>query len=582
MMEDTERPALQPSSSVFGETRAWGGKRRLVNAVDVRLGGVSGMAVFDAGDLNVRPGDLLVVDTRRGIATGTATSHPRRALMLNDEVLPILRVAGEKDREALRLATELEKEASRRCLVHVHRLNMNMKLVQVHASLDRGKLTFYFSSEDRVDFRTLVRLLSSELRQRIEMRQIGVREGAGVIGGIGPCGGELCCSMFLKDFASISIRFAKDQGLSLNPGKITGMCGRLKCCLVYEHPVYKELKRFVPKPKLGVMTPIGSGNISEVNILARKVQVYLHGGTLETFHMRDVIVLDRRLTYDEMSTTQSREEQILQQRRARRGGSSMLGNERSERGPSDTAARRPGGRGPDSAPSEEYLWVDAEKPVIDGTTSAGQDAAKKKRRKKKRRPDGSVIEGAVNTSPMDSDASEAPDSDSDGQGGPTSDAARKRKRRRKPGGPRPEGDAQNAASAGAPADGSRPSSMRPPREGVAGGPDRPPRADFGPRPPREPGVAGGPDRPPREGGGDRPPRADFSPRPSGDGAGGGAGEGGAEGGEAARRRRRRRRPGGGGSGSPGGGGPSSGGPSGGPSGGSSGGSSGGGGGGGDA
>jgi cell fate regulator YaaT (PSP1 superfamily) len=493
MMEEGQGQALANADDFFGKARPWGGKRRLVNVVDVAYDGAVGPEIHECGELHLTPGNIVVVAGPRGQVTARVTSYPRREVQVATEIVSIERVATPADLAAIEQCRQLEKEAMRRCLVHMHRMRIVMKLVQVHSTHDRTRLTFYFTSEDRVDFRTLVRALSSELRQRIEMRQIGVREGAGVVGGIGPCGGELCCSMFLRSFASVSIRFAKDQGMSLSPGKITGMCGRLKCCLVYEQPVYKELKRFMPKPKLGVITPMGTGNIVDVNILARKIQVNMHGGSYETFHMREVMVLDRRLSPEEMRTRQSREEQILQQRRARRGGSSaMLANDRGDRG-NDKRSRRAS----DAAPDEKYMWADVEAPVIDGATSVeDQPAPKKKRRRRKKKSEG----GAPSAGAADQIASGGESGqnvpDSGGERGESS-APGRRKRRRPTSGQGGDGAPSTAG----------------PQAGASGGDS---------------------------------PRAAESGRSGGDGA---QGEGGSD---APRRRRRRRRSGGGSGGDQGG------------------------------
>jgi hypothetical protein len=156
--------------------------------------------------------------------------------------------------------------------------------------LDRSRVLFYFSADSRIDFRQLVRDLARQLDVRIEMRQIGVRDGAGLIGGIGPCGKELCCSSFLKSFRSISIRHAKDQGLTLNPKKVSGMCGRLMCCLVYEHPTYRAGKAGAPRVNRAVETELGPGVVTEVDLLRRQLRVLLEGGGNEVFPFSHVIV----------------------------------------------------------------------------------------------------------------------------------------------------------------------------------------------------------------------------------------------------------------------------------------------------
>ncbi len=377
----------QDSQTLTPMRRPWNNKRRLMNGVDVRLGGAFTIARFDAGDLLIRPGDKLVVDSRRGTLIGVAVGLVERRVEVIADIQRVIRRATEEDLQAWEECRRMNEEAMRICVRHIRSQRLPMKLVQAEYGLDRSRVVFYFTSEDRVDFRRLVKSLSTDLHARIDMRQIGVRDGAGVIGGIGPCGGELCCSTFLNSFSSISIRFAKDQGLSLNPQKITGMCGRLKCCLVYEENTYKELKKYAPKPRMGCITPLGTGNILEVDTLNRKVTVELQGGSWESFHLRDVVVLERRLAPEELASARSKEEDVLNQRRQRRGGTQEQ--------------RQTMNREAASVLQEDYLWARDEKPTVPTSTelppregddeedgessdSPGEDAQHKKRRRRNR------------------------------------------------------------------------------------------------------------------------------------------------------------------------------------------------------
>ena len=162
-----------------------------------------------------------------------------------------------------------------------------MKLLQVEVQVGQ-KATFFFASEDRIDFRDLVRDLSARLRVRVEMRQVGARDGAKAVGGIGSCGRELCCSTFLPAFQPISIRMAKDQGMVLNPSKLAGQCGRLKCCLIYEHSTYKELGKTLPKVGKKVITPDGMGRVLDLDILKQRVRVYLEEGGAKSYAAAEV------------------------------------------------------------------------------------------------------------------------------------------------------------------------------------------------------------------------------------------------------------------------------------------------------
>jgi cell fate regulator YaaT (PSP1 superfamily) len=184
-------------------------------------------------------------------------------------------------------ATRVEGEAYRFCKERLRERKLSMKLVQAEVSAGQ-KVTFYFASEERVDFRDLVRDLAQRFHLRIEMRQIGARDGAKTVGGIGSCGRELCCTTFLPAFQPVSIRMAKDQGMVLNPSKLAGQCGRLKCCLVYEHQTYKELGKGLPKVGKKVVTPVGPGRVLDLDILAQRVRVLLEEGGAQTFPAAEV------------------------------------------------------------------------------------------------------------------------------------------------------------------------------------------------------------------------------------------------------------------------------------------------------
>jgi cell fate regulator YaaT (PSP1 superfamily) len=463
----------------------------------VRTGSAFSTQTFDAGDLALAPGDHVVVDTRRGPLVGKVLTFPQRTILPAQDIQRVLRRAESSDLAAHRDNEASLRDVLRRAVVTARRHQTFLKFAHAEWTLDRSRLTLWHVTEERVDPRRLLKALSTEFHARVELRQLGLREGAGAVGGIGPCGNELCCSVFLHRFAAISIRYAKDQGLSLNPGRITGMCGRLKCCLVYEFATYKELRKLVPKPRLGVRTPLGTGNILDVFPLTRKVVVELQGGVWETFHLRDVVVMDRRLDRSEYASALTREEQILDQRRQRRGGTQET---RSATPPREAT----------SVLQEDYLWAKDESPELLLDTSTGPQ----------------VAESEEET------------------------AARKRRRRRKkPGqGGSETGSAPMAADSASPSDRARPPrEPRPPREA---GEARPPRE---PRPPREAGEARPPrePRPPREAGEARPPRdSGAMPRVESPDAGassalGGDAEAPMDGASGARRRRRRRGRGGG-------------------------------------
>jgi cell fate regulator YaaT (PSP1 superfamily) len=224
----------------------------------------------------------VVVDSERGTTIGIIAVGSRRALTL-EPLRKILRRASSADERQRDRNTAKEREAFVFCKSRIRERKLNMKLARVEYPLGAGRVLFYFASEERIDFRDLVKDLAQRLHTRIEMRQIGARDEAKLVGGIGSCGRELCCSTWLPAFVPISIKMAKDQGLVLNPSKLAGQCGRLKCCLVYEHDTYKELSKTLPKLGKRVATPAGEGKVVELDVLRQKVRVWFEEGGSQTF-----------------------------------------------------------------------------------------------------------------------------------------------------------------------------------------------------------------------------------------------------------------------------------------------------------
>ena len=232
---------------------------------------------FDPVEWNINKGDFVIVETARGIELGKVVIDKRKVGQ-NDVVLPlkrVIRVATAQDMDTVKKNQEAAKEAFGICLKKIEEHNLVMKLVDVEYTFDRNKVIFYFTADGRVDFRELVKDLASIFRTRIELRQIGVRDEAKMLGGIGPCGRMLCCSTFLGDFEPVSIKMAKDQNLSLNPTKISGLCGRLMCCLKYENDEYEVAKRELPDIGNIIQTPNGTGKVVGLNMLERLIQVEL-------------------------------------------------------------------------------------------------------------------------------------------------------------------------------------------------------------------------------------------------------------------------------------------------------------------
>ncbi|MFQ7291624.1 MAG: stage 0 sporulation family protein [Monoglobales bacterium] len=247
----------------------------MAEIIGVRFKPVGKTYYFDPQDFEINKGDNVIVETSRGIEYGTVVVG--RKEINDDELLkpikPIMRPAQQEDHERYRENKKKEKEAFDICAEKIKRHGLEMKLIEVEYTFDGSKILFYFTADGRVDFRELVKDLAMVFRTRIELRQIGVRDESKTIGSIGVCGRSLCCSKFLGEFAPVSIKMAKEQGLSLNPSKISGACGRLMCCLKYEQDTYEELLKKLPRHGALVKTPDGNGIVESVSVLKEKVKV---------------------------------------------------------------------------------------------------------------------------------------------------------------------------------------------------------------------------------------------------------------------------------------------------------------------
>ncbi len=261
---------------------------RLVDAVRLqfRINHVNHRA--NANGLMLSPGDEVIVHTDQGRQLATIKGPTERQTVSGPPLPRVLRKLTERDRTIAEDNEQLERRALRFALEAVEDLDLSMKLIRVQAMHGGSRLLFYFTADQRVDFRALVRRLAAEFQTRIEMVQIGVRDSTQLIGGIGPCGRELCCSTFLDDFQPISIRMARQQGLTISPDKLTGMCGRLMCCLVYEQKVYRRLRSALPRAGQSVSTPDGEATVREVNLISKELTVALEDGATRRFHLRDV------------------------------------------------------------------------------------------------------------------------------------------------------------------------------------------------------------------------------------------------------------------------------------------------------
>ena len=240
---------------------------------------------FAAGGNSVSAGQDVIVETSKGLeyAQCVMGNHYVPDEKVIPPIRPVIRVATDNDRRVAEINKNREREALEICKRKIADHGLDMKLVDVECSFEGNKITFFFTSDGRVDFRELVKDLASVFRNRIELRQIGVRDEAKMLGGIGICGRPFCCSQFLDDFQPVSTKMAKIQSMSLNPSKISGTCGRLMCCLRYEEEAYEDLVKTVPKNGAFVETPAGYGNVTQVNLLRRTVKVKLDGEGEDVF-----------------------------------------------------------------------------------------------------------------------------------------------------------------------------------------------------------------------------------------------------------------------------------------------------------
>jgi len=247
----------------------------MVTIVGIRFKKAGKIYYFNPGEIDIQKNDCVIVETARGVELGEVVVGPREVAE-EDIVAPlkdVIRKTTEEDRQRHLENKEKEKEAFEICLEKIIAHQLDMKLIDVEYTFDNNKVIFYFTADGRVDFRELVKDLASVFRTRIELRQIGVRDEAKMLGGIGTCGKSLCCATWLGDFEPVSIKMAKEQSLSLNPTKISGICGRLFCCLKYEHDVYQEILDKLPGVGSIVVTPYGEGTVIEINVLLESVKV---------------------------------------------------------------------------------------------------------------------------------------------------------------------------------------------------------------------------------------------------------------------------------------------------------------------
>ena len=265
----------------------------MIKVVGVRFKKAGKIYYFDPADMDIKKDSYVVVETARGVEFGECVIGIKE-ISEDDIVAPlksVLRIATEEDINKHFKNKDKEKDAFEICLKKIQEHGLTMKLIDVEYTFDNNKVIFYFTADGRVDFRELVKDLATIFKTRIELRQIGVRDEAKMLGGLGPCGRPMCCSSFLGDFTSVSIKMAKEQNLSLNPTKISGICGRLMCCLNYEQSTYEDIRKRMPKVGSIVKTSEGTGEVFSNNIVKENVKVKLRKGEeeiLEEFKIEDI------------------------------------------------------------------------------------------------------------------------------------------------------------------------------------------------------------------------------------------------------------------------------------------------------
>jgi len=405
---------------------------------------------FYVGNVRVREGDLVLVDVTRGTNWGKVVAAPVRTISDGGEYARIVRVLSRDEEARLAVAEKREAEARGLCRELAGQMGLDMKVVDVEFTTSQSKAIFYFTAEERVDFRELVRELARHLRMTIEMRQIGARDETKILGGMGPCGLETCCSNHLNDFAPVTIKMAKNQDLALNPQKVSGLCGRLFCCLAYEDAVYTELKKGTPKRDGIIRTPDGVGRALEVDIFRRRVKAAISGKDAEWYDLEKIEIGndgDRQTVLaQEVAAREQREAAIEAQRERMRHFDAMRQRtaEKAQRGDlGDTAAR-------DVSPEADARAAGAPAPEGDRQRRPDRDRDRDRGRERDRgprRPEPAPQRPAVpaDAAPPAADAEGQPlpaATPPEGAQLPAEEATRRRRRRRRRRGPREEGHAQ--------------------------------------------------------------------------------------------------------------------------------------------
>ncbi len=401
--------------------------KKQIPVVGVRFKEVGKIYYFSPSDLEIQPRDHVIVETARGLEYGEAVVGPKQ-VDLDEVVQPlkkIIRKATEEDDQQLIENRVDEKNAYVLCQEKIREHKLPMKLIDVEYTFDRSKAIFYFTAEGRVDFRELVKDLASVFRTRIELRQIGVRDEAKMIGGLGSCGRELCCSTFLGDFETVSIKMAKEQNLSLNPTKISGICGRLMCCLKYETEAYKYQKSIMPREGSKVKTPLGVGKVIKANIIQELLIVQSADEKQELFELSEVSRVDGETPLDFFDP------ELRDRRRDEKMGQTPLFAEH--------VPKKTRGESPDRATTnrDSSKVTEKKKDETKGGSGEGRKRSRRNRRPGKKSPGGEDMRKTEDKGERTDQKPREKSAEAEAKQGTPKEGAAKKKRRKR--GPRKSG-----------------------------------------------------------------------------------------------------------------------------------------------
>ena len=362
----------------------------MATVIGVRFKKAGKVYYFDPDGIWPRPGDNVIVETARGVEFGEVVTGSRTVndAQIISPLKKVIRVANEEDICRAESNEQREREAFTICQERIARHKLDMKLVSVEYTFDNNKIIFYFTANGRVDFRDLVKDLASVFKIRIELRQIGVRDEAKMLGGLGSCGRQICCGAFLGDFQPVSIKMAKEQNLSLNPTKISGQCGRLMCCLKYEQDNYEQVLKRVPRVGKDIVTPDGVGVITEINCIKETIKVRIRVDD-DSFDVREYAIDDvRRPGPDDAAAIR---EQPKQDRRPRRGRlqPEAAAQEEAEGEEEPKKKRYPHQKAPKNLSTDQFL----EKMKEDGAAASGAQAPAREHRRRRGRGGKTAGEG---------------------------------------------------------------------------------------------------------------------------------------------------------------------------------------------